>query len=171
MKDIFLPPTLGLLRNEIGEGGEAIAFGYTMPGALVTLHLSNGKTYTTTADQTGYYEFHIKDLRAGIYKLFATAEYKNKQSLTPTKKIQLKALSWWEQFIAFLRDLWNAFIRFLTSVYLNPLWIAVPIIISIIILILKIWPEKFTFIYNNKLISILPHRRGKKLHHSWWMGY
>ena len=81
MTDIFLPPTLGLSRTEIGENSEALAFGYTMPGAKVTLHLSNGQTLTTYADETGYYEFKIRGLKAGKYELYATAEYNNKESL------------------------------------------------------------------------------------------
>ena len=172
MTDIFLPPTLGLSRTEIGENSEALAFGYTMPGALVTLHLSNGRTLTTYADETGYYEFKIKGLKAGKYELYATAEYNNKESLAPTKKLQLRVLSWWEQIIAFIADLWRKFTKLLTSVYLNPLWIALPILIAIIILIIKIWPERFTFIYNSKLMALLPGRRKKKkLHHEWFIGY
>jgi len=171
MKDIFLPPTLGLSRTEIAENAEVIAFGYTMPGAVVTLHLSNGTTLTTYADSTGYYEFHLKGLKAGSYDLYSTAKYDNKESLVPTKKLHLRALSWWEQVVAFLLDLWRRFTKLLTSVYLNPLWLAVPILISIIILVLKIWPEKFTYIYNSKLISILPGFKKKKLHHAWFIGY
>jgi len=172
MTDIFLPPTLGLSRTEIAENSEVTAYGYTMPGAKVTLHLSNGTTLTTTADETGYYEFKIRGLKAGKYELYSTAEYNNKESLAPTRKIQLRALSWWEQIVAFFQELWNKFVKLLTSIYLNPLWIAVPILISIIILILKIWPEKFTFIYNSKLMAIFPgRRRRKKLHHSWFIGY
>jgi hypothetical protein len=172
MKDIFLPPTLGLSRTEIAENSNVIAFGYTMPGAKVTLHLSNGQTLTTYADENGYYEFTLKGLKAGQYELYATAEYQNKQSMAPTKKILLRSLSFWELFFALLKELWDNFVKLLTSVYLNPLWIAMPILISIIILILKIWPEKFTFIYNSKLIALLPKRKKKKsMHHDWFIGY
>jgi len=172
MTNVFLPPTLGLSRAEIAENGEVTAFGYTMPGATVTLHLSNGQTLTTVADQTGYYEFKIKGLKAGKYELYATANYNNKESLAPTRKIQLRALSWWEQIVAFFQGLWNKFVKLLTSVYLNPLWLIVPIVIFIIILVIKIWPERFTFIYNSKLMAILPGRKKKKhLHHEWFIGY
>lgn len=174
MTDIFLPPTLALQKNEIAEGSSTLAFGYTMPGALVTLYLSNGEKLTTYADSTGFYEFVIKDLKAGTYSVYARAVYKNKQSLSPTKKLQLKSLSWWEQFLAFLKDLWNKILKFLTNLALGPLWLAIPSIILIIILILKIWPEKFTFIYTNKVIVFfteLLRKPKKNLHHSWWMGY
>ena len=172
MKDLFLPPTLGLSRTQIAAGGEAVAFGYTMPGAIVTLDI-NGKKLVTTADSSGYYEFHLKNLKAGTYSLFASANYQSKDSLQPSKKLQLKALGWWEQFLAFLKELWRKFLFFLTSLALGPLWLVVPIIILIIILLLKIWPEKFTFIYRNRLIEFFFEMFGrrKKLHHAWFMGY
>lgn len=172
MKDLFLPPTLGLSRTQIAAGGEAIAFGYTMPGAIVTLDI-NGKKLVTTADSSGYYEFRLKNLKAGTYILFASANYKSKDSLQPSKKLQLKALNWWEQFLAFLKELWHKFLVFLTSLALGPLWLVIPIIILIIILLLKIWPEKFTFIYRNRLTEFFFDffGKGRKLHHAWWMGY
>jgi hypothetical protein len=171
MRDIFLPPTLGLARNEIGENEETTAFGYTMPGAKVKLYLSNGKIIESMADSTGYYEFKIKNLKAGKYELYARANFKDKESLAPTKTLQLRSLSWWEMLLAFLRSLWQKVVKFVTSVGLGPLWIAMPIIILIIILILKLWPEKFTFIYDSKLLAWLPRKKKKKLHHEWFMGY
>src|ERR1035437_8566963 len=66
MKDIILPPTLGLSRTKVNEGGSATAFGYTMPKAKVTLHV-NGELLTTYADNSGYYEFALKNLKAGNY--------------------------------------------------------------------------------------------------------
>jgi hypothetical protein len=162
MKDIFLPPTLGLSRTEIAEGASATAFGYSMPGALVTLYLSNGQRPTTYADQEGYYQFTIKGLKAGTYDLYTRAEFKDKQSLEPTKKLQLKSLSWWEQFIVFLKDLWNKLLKFLKDLSLGPLWLIIPILILIIILLVKLWPRRFSF--RNPLEKRL-------LHHSWWMGY
>lgn len=174
MRDIFLPPTLGLSRSEIAEGATAIAFGYTMPGATVTLHLSNGQTLVTTADSTGYYQFEIKGLKAGKYTLFATAEYHKKPSLAPTRKLTLTALSWWEQFIAFLKDLFNKILKFIFGLPLGALWLGFPPLLAIIMLILKIWPEKFTFIYQSKLLVFFAHAFGKSrkhLHHDWFMGY
>jgi len=158
MTDIFLPPTLGLSRSEIAEWSSAIAFGYTMPNANVTLNI-NGKELFTTADSTGYYQFKLTNLRAGSYTLYASATYHKKHSLSPTKKLILKSLTWWEEFLLFLKDLWQNFLRLLTSISLGPLWLVIPIIILIIILILKIWPEWFDFL-------------GKKhLHHYYFLGY
>ncbi|MCL6096363.1 MAG: carboxypeptidase-like regulatory domain-containing protein [Patescibacteria group bacterium] len=174
MTKIFLPPTLGLSKNVIAEGGETLAFGYTMPGAEVTLYLSNGQKLTTFADSTGYYIFRIKGLKAGKYNLYARAVYNDKQSLAPTRTLQLQSLSLWEQIIAFIKSIINKIIKFFSSWALGPLWIALPILILIIILILKIWPEKFTFIYQSRLIIFFTRafRKPKKpLHHAWWLGF
>lgn len=171
LKDVFLPPTVGLSRTEVGEGGEIFIWGYSMPYARVTIHLNNGKKIEVAADETGYYVYKLSNIKAGKYELYSTAEYNNKQSLTPDNKAKFTALTLWEQIVAFLKELIDKLWRFLTALSLGPLWIGLPIIISIIILIVKLWPEKFTFIYNNKLIAMLPRRKGKKLHHSWWMGY
>ena len=92
MKDIFLPPTLKLSRTQVNEGGSATAFGYTMPGAKVTLHINN-QTLTTYADPSGYYEFTLNYLKAGDYSLYTTANYQQKESLAPSRKLKLESLS------------------------------------------------------------------------------
>jgi hypothetical protein len=174
LSEIFLPPTLGLSKTIIAEGAETLAYGYTMPGAEVTLYLSNGQKLTTRADSTGYYVFHIKNLTAGNYSLYARAVYNNKQSLAPSRSLKLKALSLWEQIIAFIQDILNKINKFFTSFSLGPLWLGLPILILIIILILKTWPEKFTFIYQSRLFIFFFRGFGrvrKPLHHVWWMGY
>lgn len=164
MSNIFLPPTLGLAKSEIAAGKTAIAFGYTMPGAKVTLYLSDGRKLTTTADLQGYYSFNIEDLAAGKYELYGKAEYEGKESLTPTKRVSLHALSWWEQLLAFLRELWERLMKFLTSISLGPLWLGLPILILIIILIVKI--------RGGKLFATVPFSKEEKLlHHAWFVGY
>lgn len=171
MDNIFLPPTLGLSKTEIGEGENVIAAGYSMPHALVKLHF-NGKVLTVFADETGYYEFKLDNIKAGKYELYATAEYDNKESLEPTKKTQLRALTWWEQFVAYIKETIGKIYRFLTSLSLGPLWLGIPLLIAIVMLILKIWPERFTFIYNSRFLAWLPKGKNKKkLHHSWFIGY
>ncbi len=171
MKDIFLPPTLGLYRNQIAAGSTAISFGYTMPHAKAILHVSSGEVLGAAADATGYYRFDIKGLSAGVYRLFSTAEYKNRMSLSPSKALELTALSTIGQIILFLKELWDRLIRFLTSIGLDPLWVGLPLIILIIILILKLWPEKFTAVYESKLLVFVNRRRTKRLHHWWFVGY
>lgn len=173
IEDIFLPPTLGLLKSEIAQGSSAIARGYSMPGALVTLHVGD-KTYTTNADESGYYEFIIKGLKAGTYQVYATASLSGKNSLEPQKKLTLKVLSVPGQLINFLKELLDKIIRFFTSIALGPLWIAIPILILIIILLKKLFPAAFTSIFVGKFFIFFPyilHRKRKHLHHEWMFGY
>lgn len=169
-KDIFLPPTIGLQRSQITAGGNAVIFGYTMPGATVTIHLQDGKTYTITADETGYYELTLKNLKAGTYELYATATYNGKPSENPSKTVKLVALSWlqqiWEWIVDLFRWLWNI----LTGLGLGPLWLVLPLIPLIIFLLVRLWPERFTFIYNHRMFMFF-HPESKKLHHAWFVGY
>lgn len=178
--DIFLPPTLALSKNQIPEGTNTIAYGYTKPGADVTLVISSGKL-TTKADSTGYFEFILKDFKAGKYSLYATAKYNNIDALAPSNTVTLNVLSKAGQTVAKIGNFWDWLLKLFTSWGLGPLWLAIPIIILIIILILKllprkIWhlPGKFTGIfYNPKLAHFFHFLPAKKryLHHKWFIGY
>ncbi len=171
-KDVFLPPTLALSKNDISEGETTVAYGYTMPGADVVLYLSGGIEYKLKADKNGYFRLELKGLKAGNYTIYATANYKNFKSSSPAKKLTVHVLNWWEQFLRYLRDLWDKFMKLLTSWSLGPLWLVIPIIILIIILIIKLWKDKFTsifgFIFRLPFV-LIPHKR--KLHHWWWAGF
>ncbi len=168
-KDIFLPPTIGLQRSQIQAGGNGVVFGYSMPGAEVTLHLQNGKTYTVTADQHGYYELTLKNLAAGTYELFATAHYNGRESLSPSKTVRLVALSWWQQILLWLKEFFTWLWKIMTGLGLGPLWLILPLIPLIIFLIVKLWPERFTSVYNSQMYMFFHPR--KKLHHAWFVGY
>lgn len=182
--DIFLPPTLALSKNKIPESSSTIAYGYTKPGADVTLILGNGNKFITRADSSGYFEFTLKNLKAGKYTLYATAKYKNIDSLAPSKSLSLTVLSKTGQTVARIGDFWNWLWKLFTSWGLGLLWLAIPIIILIIILILKLlprqtwlrprWPFRFTGIfYFPRLVHLFDFfsRRKRHLHHKWWMGY
>lgn len=188
MRDIFLPPTLGLLRSEINVGTIAYAFGYTMPQALVNLYLNtasgksilgegfigqslaagsssgfSGIKLVTTAKRNGYYEFPMKGLSAGEYKLYAKANYKNKESQTPSKQLKLKMLSFWDRLLVFLKELWTKIVTFFTSTALGRILLGVLIIILLIILFLLLWrrrrkkksPERSFIIRKNRLLRLL----------------
>ena len=165
MKDIFLPPTLGLSRTTVNVGGSATAFGYTMPGAIVTLHINN-QTLTATADASGYYEFKLDNLKVGVYSLYSTGNYQQKESLTPSKKLQLEAVSKPQQVTNALkkagRQVVNQIAKVLKNWLWNPLWLAIPIVILIIILIRKLWGHKFATPFKKK---------SHLLHHYWLFGY
>ena len=153
MKDIFLPPTLGLSRTTVNVGGSATAFGYTMPGAIVTLHINN-QTLTATADASGYYEFKLDNLKVGVYSLYSTGNYQQKESLTPSKKLQLEAVSKPQQVTNALKkagsQVVNQIAKVLKNWLWNPLWLAIPIVILIIILIRKLWGHKFATPFKKK---------------------
>jgi hypothetical protein len=158
-----------------------------MPGADVTLILSNGNEFITRADSSGYFEFTLKNLKAGKYTLYATAKYKNIDSLTPSKKLDLIVLSKTGQVITKIGNFWDWLWKLFTSWGLGPLWIVIPIIILIIILILKLLPRRLLALPHLKLPPVkLPGifynptlarffdsllRRKKYLHHKWWVGY
>lgn len=160
LKDLFLPPTLGMQRLEVSPGEPARAFGYTMPGATVTLHLSDGRIFMTTANQEGYYEFELKDLLGGDYTVYATASYDGKESLAPTKVLSFHVLSFWQWLLLILKK-W--------------LWlILLLLLVGIGYLLYRLFPGKLSFITRLPFIHSFPRkwfRREKKLHHAWMFGY
>ena len=173
---IFLPPTLGLSKNVAYEGEEVLAFGYTMPNARVNLDIG-GRIETVLADSSGYYIFRLKNLPAGTYQLFATARFQELDSLSPSKKVELRTLSLWERIIEFIKELLRKIVTLLTSLILNPLWLTIPLIILIIILIRKLWPRqtrlwpgKFTSIGHRFVIPFGERKEKLHLHHYWLFG-
>lgn len=170
-KDIFLPPTLGVQKTEIAAGSDALAYGYTMPGAKVTLYLDGVGTLTTTADSSGYYEFIIKKLQAGNHHIYAIAVYKGIPSVKPSRQILIKALSTGARLQSFWANFWKALVQLFTSLGLGPLWLILPLLVAITLLILKLWPERFSSLYQNRLLFFFNRRRDRKLHHAWFVGY
>lgn len=174
MQNIFIPPTLGLERAEIGVKSKAFAFGYTMPNARVVIHISGGLTVEATADKNGYWEAAIENLPIGSYDIFATASYQSTESLTPTRTKQITVVSAprkvVKEGVSFIRasvgDLFNS-LKSLGGL----LWIAIVLVIAILILLRKLYPQAFAFI--PKITFHVPWKlpRNKKLHHWWWVGY
>ena len=175
-QNIFLPPTLGLYKKQINAGQTAQAWGYSMPGATVTLHLSDGRTLTTTADASGYYEFKPRFDNPGDYELFADASYHKQKSENPVDKVKLTALSVAQQVGRTTenvgKNIWQ-----LLSGPIGFLLLAIPIIILIIILLRKLLKGRklptptggrlpktqktpFDFLF-----------RKHKLHHAYFVGF
>ncbi len=174
MDGLFLPPTLGLSRTEINEGATVYAFGYTMPNASVVLNYGTGKLLRTNADARGYYEFAIKGLKAGTYKVYSQAQYQGKQSLAPTKVLSLRALTLLEQSIKLSESFWNKFIKLFTSIGFATLLLIIPLMLAILFLILKIWPERFRIITESKYLKYWFYSKDKirrPLHHAWFVGF
>ncbi|MFH1536226.1 MAG: carboxypeptidase-like regulatory domain-containing protein [Patescibacteria group bacterium] len=172
MKDIFLPPTLGLSRTEAIAGSAVDAYGYSMPGANVYLNFTNrkgltvvdqafaqanpnkeGQKLTALADDKGNYRFTLKNLASGTYDLYATANLQNKDSAKPTKQLQLKVTSSPEETINNFFDLLKKPAAALAGLGLGLLWLVFPIILIIIFLVRR-YPQTFRFIYDNKFTAI-----------------
>lgn len=190
VKDVLLPPTLALSKTEIAQGESTTAYGYTMPKAEVTLVLSNGQKLTTTADIRGYYEFILRDLKVGKYTIYAISKYNGIDSLTPTKNLNVSVLTSVQKttneitkqtgktFNNAAKSIWDLF----TSWGLGILWLVIPIIILIIILIFKLWGDKFSSIFKFKFPVLKPvglppisfpifFQRKRPLHHAWFIGF
>ncbi|OGH35814.1 MAG: hypothetical protein A3B38_03155 [Candidatus Levybacteria bacterium RIFCSPLOWO2_01_FULL_36_13] len=152
IEDIFLPPTLGLSRSTIEAGGSTTAWGYTMPNATVILNFA-GKNLTIKADSTGFYQFVLNNVQAGIYELSAKAKLNDKKSLDPQKKVTLKSLSKADQVVNWLEELLRKLWDLLTTYWF--IWIVVPVLILIIILL-------------GRLLKLHRHHY---LHHKYFVGY
>lgn len=168
--NIFLPPTIGLYRTQIQEGSNAIIWGYSMPGALVTVHSSDGKDYQATADNNGFYQVTAYIAKAGTYDLSATAVLKKQSSEKPTNKVRLVALTLAQAtgqgFFNWLRNL----ITILFNVPLGPLWLAIPILILIFILWRKLKGKPLLPSIKQEKVFFDYLFRSRKLHHHYLHG-
>lgn len=174
--NIFLPPTIGLFRTQITVGSNAIIWGYSMPGAQVKVHASDGTLYTATADKDGFYQITAYIAKAGSYDLYADATYQNKPSEKPTNKVTLLALTFSEQTNRKVSNWLRNLLTFLFNLPLGPLWLGLPILLLIYILWRKlkglpIIPQfglpkggkGHTFVFD-------AFTRPRKLHHAWMKG-
>lgn len=170
--NIFLPPTLGLSRSSIGPNEAADAFGYTMPGSIVSLILSNGQKLEQTADNKGFYKFTLKNLPAGKYLIYSTAVYQGKESEKPSKKKELESLTLGAQTTRETTGFLKKLLTGLFNLLLTYIWIVFPVFILLIILLSK--PLK------DRLRELLrPHGDEGNvwqpafghLHHYWFIGY
>lgn len=171
--NIFLPPTIGLFRTEINAGDNAIIWGYSMPGALVSVHASDGSIYSATADKEGFYQVNTKIAKAGTYELYATATYQKQNSEKPTNKVKLIALTFGEQVNKSIGNSLKNLLTFLFNLPLGPLWLAIPIIILIFILYRKLKGLPIiptTEAGNMKKFFYERYFHPRKLHHSWMKG-
>ena len=150
MSGILLPPTIGISKKEVTQGGDVLVFGYTMPNAVVTIHLNEFQTFTVTADSEGYYSYILKDITVGTYQLIAGAVYEGKTSVPSLKPVVLKAIAMTEQtFQTFERN-----------------WMAIAFFIGVVLLVTAI-----SFIkWHRQILRHFGLRIGD-LHHAWFVGY
>lgn len=167
LKDIYLPPTLGLERSTITIGSSGLAYGYSMPQSSVTMKLSSGTTYKEKADGRGYYSFTIPNLQQGSYELSSQGFYNQQESLKPEQKVTLKVLTSSAQVT-------NEGVLLRNQLQQNLPWMILSGILLIPLLIwmlYKLRPEWFSLIVKSKLFISLRRLKKRKLHHSWFIGY
>lgn len=169
--NIFLPPTIGLSARRITAKTSAFSFGYTMPEASVSLHISANLVVAITADKTGFYKLEIKNLPVGTYELFATATYQKKDSEKPSKTLQLKSLSEGQGLIERLKSLLYRLFTWLVWFFNKFGWIAIPAIILIIILLSKRLRDKIRRLIKGGENGAPGEKEIKLLHHGWIFGY
>jgi len=167
---IFLPPTLGLSRTEIGQNESADAFGYTMPNATVYLHISGGKVLQVVANSQGYYILKVKDLAPGDYTLFSTAVYNSQKSETPSKTKSLRSLSTVQEVTNNIKQPVLKTTTGLFNLLMTYIWLTIPVFILLIILILKPVKDKIKLRVTMPGPTPTPQKQ-KGLHHAWFIGY
>jgi len=91
--NVYLPPTIGLLKKQITAGQETVVFGYSMPNSTISIVIENGQTITTTTDSSGYYQYKYQAVAAGKFTFKSSGNYQNAPSLDPQKGVTLEAIS------------------------------------------------------------------------------
>jgi hypothetical protein len=161
--DVFLPPTIGLESKTINAGEDGVIFGYTMPGATVTLKI-NETVITAEADASGYYSYIYENVPEGTFTITASATLNGKSSLEPTNQVILKARSIPEQLLDTGEKVKES-IKKNTPVPFE-IWpfilLALGFLVAIGILLYKL---KFKPI----MMLIDFFRRKKKMHHDWFL--
>ncbi len=169
-KDIFLPPTIGVSGKKLLPNSSIFAFGYTMPGAEVSLHIGD-EILTGTADSEGYYKIEITDLAPGSYRIFATASLNGQESEKPTNTILIQSLSATGAVTQNIADKLRNLIQFFTSIFellMKYIWIVFPVLILIIILISKKLRDR---VKGLRAVGARKRKETKLMHHYWMLGY
>lgn len=167
LTDIYLPPTIGLEKPSITEGGSGLTYGYTMPNASINIKMSNGSRLTTKSSQAGRYSYTVGNLPVGTYELSSRGTYQGNLSLEPNSGVTLKVLTSSAAFTNEAVGLRRALQNWLP-------WILLGILLSGllgILLIKKYKPEWLLFITESKFYKALMRKLRRQLHHSWFVGY
>lgn len=93
ISNVYLPPTIGLLKKQINTGQQTTVFGYSMPNSTITINIENGKAKEVNTDSTGYYEYKYQAVAAGKFNFISQGTYQNEPSLKPRRGVTLEALS------------------------------------------------------------------------------
>lgn len=159
--DVFLPPTIGLVRKQITAGEDAVIYGYTMPGAIVTLTIE-GEAILVSADPTGYYSYVFKNVPAGTFTITANASLNDKASLPPSNDVQLVALSVTQQ----ITDKGKEIVREVEKKVPFNIW---PYLLLALALLVAIGVLLYKLKFGPWMIIVHAFRRRKKMHHDWFL--
>ena len=154
---VFLPPTIGLSKKQISAGQDAIIYGYSMPGATVSIAI-DGKIIDVSADETGYYSYIYKNVPSGVFKITAAALLADQKSLAPTNDVVLESFS----IAQLVGDTGKKIIKKVPFDIWPFLLTALAFLTAIGILLYKLKFKPWMI-----LIDFL--RRKKKMHHDWFL--
>jgi hypothetical protein len=167
MQDIYLPPTIGLEKEEIDLGSSGLTYGYTMPNASINIKLTNGSSLKTSSSTTGRYSYTVSNLPIGSYKLAAKGIYQGTDSLDPATGVTLRVLT-------SSASITNEAVGLRRNLLMIGLWLLIGTLILgplIIYLIRKYKPEWLEFIVKSRFYAYLVKHLKRKLHHAWFVGY
>lgn len=167
LKDIYLPPTIGLEKSSITEGSSGLTYGYTMPNASIDIKMNNGARFSVRSNETGRYSNTVGNLPVGTYELASRGTYQGNVSLEPVSGVTLKVLTssaaFVNQAVGLRRTLQNLFPWILLGILLSGL--------LALFLIKKYKPEWLTFITKSRLYKGFMRKLSRDLHHAWFVGY
>lgn len=166
--DIFLPPTIGISQKEITQGEKSQIYGYTVPGATVTIKINDNTSLNLTADNTGYYTYTFEGKTPGTFTFQSTATFNNQDSLPPQKSVSVKVLSVPEKVTKITNqqiEKAKKIAQQLIDTGLGFALLTLILITVIIVILIKLNPRWIRFI-----IAKLPERR-RPLHHDWLLKF
>lgn len=128
---IFLPPTLGVQREEIQLGNNAMFWGYSMPFATIILHISDGSDLHVNTDKSGYYQTTVLLRNTGSYQISAEGIYNNQLSAKPDKSVSIRVLGVTQSLINKSKNAIQIGTKALSGYPLGILWLAIPLLLII----------------------------------------
>lgn len=161
--DIFLPPTIALSKKVIQAGQDASIFGYTMPGAIVSISI-DGKIVTVTADATGYYTYLYENVPQGTFTISSTATFANNPSLEPTNNVILDSRS----VTQLIQEEGEKVVEQVRKTLPFNVW---PFFLLALALLTAIGVLLYKLRFRPWVIFVDFLRRRKKMHHDWFLDW
>lgn len=169
---IFLPPTIGVFRENVNIGDKALVFGYGMPHAQIRIKLDNQQICEKVADDGGYYECSFAISKEGNHEVYADSQLNGKDSEPQLKRVLIKGIALVKQPTVPPTN-FNPNVLFGLPGILIALFLLILLIIFLIVW-LKRHPQAWIpRVFVPKAPEVFHHGfdwlfRERKLHH-WWM--